>query len=1097
MKKTLINGRSFSIALLALFAAAAVFGAIFTAPAVKKVSAEGEEFQFQLSFTYTESDGAFSDYENVSMNYRYKTDAYNGLYVTTDKTDFDSVIDAAGEVTSLPLSGKNYTHVGGEYALTDGYFTVRIPVGSDNYYTVLYAAAYNYDGETYTFSAAKSCSVASALGYYIKSELIEGETLSVAKACISNECAGLGGAGTEADPYMINTDADYEKFAATVNQAEYPYSGEYIRLGADIGEDVAISTIVGSRTGSYSIPFRGTFDGNGKSITVDINSNVSYVATFGYVNGATIKNLTVKGSVVSTNNSDTTSVGGIVGTAASTDRSTTISNCTNEATVTGVKTVGGVIGRTNWGLYLTGNTNNGNVSATGGNYAGGIVGYLYANAYINGCANNGDVTISDTGKGAGGIVGLCTSASNNVVCMTFVGEESTNSGTITASDQYGQLVGRIAANKYANADADLYSAVRDGTGSLGGRLFYCIYDLDDMTALASMTADFDTNASHFGAKLMNDIGDAEHPVTAMTGNATNMFKAVFDGAGHEVYLSLSPTAENAGLFGKVSGATIMNVTVRGTISSTHGRVAGIAGWITATTTVDNCVNYATVTSATSGTNGDVGGIVGLVGATSTVSNSKNYASVSITGAKTRVGGIVGTMKGKEITGCVNGTALSEATISSGTANYAGGIVGAIDEVTAKINNCKNYMDVSGASGVGGILGLNNYAGTFAAADGFKNNENYGKISGTTNAGKLIGRIAAKAVNLTIVDCYEQGALCGSVSDAVASNASTGTVTVSNSVGASPTILMSRVIDTGISGADPFVLKYDGKYYIYVTGASKGFKVYETTDFSYFKDDGLCFSGDSAGSKWAKINGYYWAPEVIYYGGEFIMYYSAKGSDYAATGGGLRIGVATSASPIGPFEDVLNEPMFDLGYSVIDPSPFIDGDGNGYLYYSRDCSDNIVAGKGESHIYGVRLTADKKSVTGEHVLLSTPDVAWETEEAANFWNEGPSVIKNDGKYYLSYSANHYRVKEYAVGYAVSDSPLGTYEKATENPILKYVEYESETLLSGPGHNCYFKVGDKWFTCFHAHKDPSDPSKGRKIFVCPAHFDGDDKLVIDHE
>ena len=306
-----------------------------------------------------------------------------------------------------------------------------------------------------------------------------------------------------------------------------------------------------------------------------------------------------------------------------------------------------------------------------------------------------------------------------------------------------------------------------------------------------------------------------------------------------------------------------------------------------------------------------------------------------------------------------------------------------------------------------------------------------------------------------------------------------------------------LLDTGISGADPFVLAYGGKYYIYVTGASKGFKVYETTDVTSFKDDGLCFSGDSAGSKWAKVNGYYWAPEVVYYGGEFIMYYSAKGSAYASTGSGLRIGVATSLSPTGPFEDVSSAPMFDFGYAVIDASPFIDDDGNGYLYYSRDCSDNVVGGKNTSQIYGIRLSADKKSVSGDPVLLSTPDVAWEMEDDTRFWNEGPSVIKNDEKYYLSYSANAFNTKKYAVGYAVSDSPLGTFVKATENPILQYVDEDAVTILSGPGHNCYFMAGGKLFTCFHAHKDPSDPTKGRKLFLARAYFDGKGKLVIDYK
>ena len=50
-------------------------------------------------------------------------------------------------------------------------------------------------------------------------------------------------------------------------------------------------------------------------------------------------------------------------------------------------------------------------------------------------------------------------------------------------------------------------------------------------------------------------------------------------------------------------------------------------------------------------------------------------------------------------------------------------------------------------------------------------------------------------------------------------------------------------------------------------------------------------------------------------------------------------------------------------------------------------------------------------------------------------EGPSVLKKEGIYYLIYSANHFESKNYGVGYATSDSPMGPWKKYEENPILQ--------------------------------------------------------------
>jgi hypothetical protein len=83
----------------------------------------------------------------------------------------------------------------------------------------------------------------------------------------------------------------------------------------------------------------------------------------------------------------------------------------------------------------------------------------------------------------------------------------------------------------------------------------------------------------------------------------------------------------------------------------------------------------------------------------------------------------------------------------------------------------------------------------------------------------------------------------------------------------------------------------------------------------------------------------WAPEVIYHNGKFVMHYTARSGELKS----LRLGVAVSDSPTGPFIDVHNKPMFDFGYAAIDGSILISKEGN-YLYLrmntANDVKDNI-------------------------------------------------------------------------------------------------------------------------------------------------------------
>ena len=283
--------------------------------------------------------------------------------------------------------------------------------------------------------------------------------------------------------------------------------------------------------------------------------------------------------------------------------------------------------------------------------------------------------------------------------------------------------------------------------------------------------------------------------------------------------------------------------------------------------------------------------------------------------------------------------------------------------------------------------------------------------------------------------------------------------------------------------DPFVLCEDGTYYMFATGGPIGFNVWKSTDLVTFEKAKALKKVD-----WA--SGDYWAPEVFRTDDKYVMLFTARQRET----GSLRTGIAFAEAPEGPYEDPLGHPLMDFGYATIDATLTWDGDGNPYLIYVRDCSENAVNGRQESHIYGIRLAPDLLSVEGDPVLLTVPEGEWEMKSGDTRWNEGPAVVRHEGKYYLYYSVNGYWMKEYSVSAAAADSPLGPYTKQANNPLLYYIENGANVTVSGPGHNAFFTVGDELFTAYHTHTYPQAPSGNRQLCIDRAGFHADGTAYI---
>ncbi len=273
--------------------------------------------------------------------------------------------------------------------------------------------------------------------------------------------------------------------------------------------------------------------------------------------------------------------------------------------------------------------------------------------------------------------------------------------------------------------------------------------------------------------------------------------------------------------------------------------------------------------------------------------------------------------------------------------------------------------------------------------------------------------------------------------------------------------------------DPFLFTYDGKYYMTATETGNYYGLYKSEDLSKWeKLTNIFYCSGSDG--W--VRGSLWQPEIVVGDdGMFYLYYCGINDANS-----LRIGVAVSDKITGPYVDVHNAPLFDLGYANIDPHLFQDDDGKLYLYYSRDCSENVVDGHHVSQIYVVEMddyTHVKENA--QHIKLTTPEQQWELLNNAEYqWNEGPDMLKHDGTYYLFYSGGFYGDRSYAMGYATSDSPLGPFVKYEGNPIISSTEN-----ATGPGNNSFFHTldGKELFNAYHTHTVVSIAGGNRKLNI----------------
>lgn len=258
----------------------------------------------------------------------------------------------------------------------------------------------------------------------------------------------IGGKGTQTDPYQITNLAELTALANVVNNGN-SMEGKYIKVMNDIkGVSTTIGYFDDAQKDNKDIYFKGDFDGNGKTITLNLKQtakkSLALIGDAAYP--ANIHDVIVDGTV----NSTYSYVAGVCAKING-GQGSKVSNCTNKATVNGASYVGGVVG------YCDGKTANGVIVSGSKNYAeitgtdhsiGGVVGGALDNSTVINCSNDGAIV----GKHrVGGVLGRMDLEVANTANIQLI-SRCVNNGVVSGSYEVGGITGSFDHNKLGGGD---------------------------------------------------------------------------------------------------------------------------------------------------------------------------------------------------------------------------------------------------------------------------------------------------------------------------------------------------------------------------------------------------------------------------------------------------------------------------------------------------------------------------------------------------------------------------------------------------------------------------------------------------------------------
>jgi MYXO-CTERM domain-containing protein len=212
-------------------------------------------------------------------------------------------------------------------------------------------------------------------------------------------------------------------------------------------------------------------------------------------------------------------------------------------------------------------------------------------------------------------------------------------------------------------------------------------------------------------------------------------------------------------------------------------------------------------------------------------------------------------------------------------------------------------------------------------------------------------------------------------------------------------------------ADPAPMIYNGTLYLYTSHdedvtvnnffTMNDWRLYSTVDMVNWTDLGSPASYKTY--SWG--TGDAWAPQGVPRNGKFYLYTPINNST------GSKIGVLVSDNPAGPFTDPLGKALVSTGTGDIDPTVYIDDDGQAYLYW------------GNPDLWYVKLNSDMISYPGSPTQTNLTTAGFgvrSNSDRATAYEEGPWFYKRNSLYYIVYPADGTPEK---ISYTTSSGPLG--------------------------------------------------------------------------
>ncbi len=274
------------------------------------------------------------------------------------------------------------------------------------------------------------------------------------------------------------------------------------------------------------------------------------------------------------------------------------------------------------------------------------------------------------------------------------------------------------------------------------------------------------------------------------------------------------------------------------------------------------------------------------------------------------------------------------------------------------------------------------------------------------------------------------------------------------------------------GADPGVMEYNGRVYVYMTndifeydgngniventyGKINQINCISSDDMVNWTDHGIInVAGANGAAKWANNS---WAPcaahKTINGKEKFFLYFC---------NGGNGVSVLTADSPTGPWSDPLGHGLITRSTPncanvtwLFDPAVFVDDDGTGYLYFGGGVPTGQDANPGTARV--VKLGDDMISLAGDPQTINPP-----------YLFEDSGINKIGNKYYYTYcsnwntSGNSYGLTSGAIEYMVADSPMGPFTYGGElfrNQGVFFGYY-------GNNHHSIVELNDQLYLFYHS-------------------------------